>query len=104
MTTMIFADFGAEVIQVERPGGSPLRSMAAWPFWMRGKQSVVLDLHDADERDAARSLALDADVLVEAFGPGVAEGFGLGFDDLARANPALVYTSISGFGHRGPFA
>src|SRR5262245_61041892 len=104
MTTMIFADFGAEVFQVERPGGSPLRAMAAWPFWMRGKQSVVLDLHDANDRDVARSLARDADVVVESFGPGVAEGFGLGYDDLAAANSALVYTSISGFGHHGPFA
>lgn len=45
-TTLLFADFGAEVITVERPGGSRLRRMAGWPCWLRGKKSVVLDLTD----------------------------------------------------------
>ncbi|HEX5587976.1 MAG TPA: CoA transferase, partial [Acidimicrobiia bacterium] len=103
-TTLLFADFGATVIQVERPGGSPLRAMAAWPFWFRGKQSIVLDLHDAADVEVARSLAAGSDVVVEAFGPGVADGLGLGYDTLAAANPALVYTAISGFGHTGPYA
>jgi crotonobetainyl-CoA:carnitine CoA-transferase CaiB-like acyl-CoA transferase len=103
-TTLLFADFGAEVIQVERPGGSPLRRLAAWPFWLRGKKSVVLDLHDAGDLDVARSLGRSADVVVEAFGPGAADRLGLGYDALRDGNPGLVYTSITGFGHDGPFA
>ena len=51
------ADFGCDVVQVEPPGGSPLREQPAWPFWARGKQSTVLDLHDADDRTVARDLA-----------------------------------------------
>ncbi len=103
-TTLLFADFGAEVIQVERPGGSRLRQMAAWPFWLRGKKSITLDLHDPADVEVARSLANGSDVVVEAFGAGAAERLGLGYDVLRASNPGLVYTSITGFGHRGPFA
>ena len=51
------ADFGADVLHVEPPGGSPLRSQPAFPFWARGKQSMVLDLHDADDLLVARRAA-----------------------------------------------
>jgi crotonobetainyl-CoA:carnitine CoA-transferase CaiB-like acyl-CoA transferase len=103
-TTMLFADAGAEVIQIERPGGSRLRRMAAWPFWLRGKKSIVLDLHDPADVAVARSLAAGSDVVVEAFGPGVADRLGLGYEELHRSNPGVVYTSISGFGPDGPLA
>jgi crotonobetainyl-CoA:carnitine CoA-transferase CaiB-like acyl-CoA transferase len=103
-TTLLFADYGAEVIQVERPGGSHLRQMPAWPFWMRGKKSVVLDIRRDADRATAVSLATQADVVVEAFGAGKAEEFGLAYETLAAANPRLVYTSITGFGHRGPYS
>ncbi|MET0627972.1 MAG: CoA transferase [Acidimicrobiia bacterium] len=103
-TTLLLADFGAEVVQIERPGGSPLRAMAAWPFWLRGKKSIVLDLRDPEDLAVARSLAAGSDVVVEAFGPGIADELGLGYDALAATNAGLVYTSISGFGHTGPYA
>jgi crotonobetainyl-CoA:carnitine CoA-transferase CaiB-like acyl-CoA transferase len=103
-TSLLFADYGADVIQVERPGGSPLRGMRAWPFWMRGKKSVVLDLHRAEDLDVARGLAAGADVVVEAFGAGAADRLGLGYDVLRPLNPGLVYGSITAFGHVGPFA
>ena len=103
-TTLLFADFGAEVISVERPGGSRLRRMAGWPFWLRGKKSVVLDLTDAGDVEAAKTLAAGSDVVVESFGAGVADRFGVGYGTLAPSNPGLVYTSITGFGHSGPFA
>jgi crotonobetainyl-CoA:carnitine CoA-transferase CaiB-like acyl-CoA transferase len=103
-TTLLFADFGAEVVQVERPGGSTLRRMAAWPFWSRGKKSIVLDLTDPDDAAVARSLAFESDVVVEAFGPGAADGLRLGYDDLRTDNAGLVYTAISGFGPTGPYA
>jgi crotonobetainyl-CoA:carnitine CoA-transferase CaiB-like acyl-CoA transferase len=103
-TTLLFADHGAEVIQVEPPGGSRLRQMAAWPTWLRGKKSVVLDLKDPADLAVARSLAAESDVVVESFGAKVADRLGLGYEDLREANPALVYTSITGFGHDGPYA
>ncbi len=100
----LLADYGAEVVQVEPPGGSPLRREAAWPFWARGKKSVVLDLRaDADQR-TAQALASESDVVVETWRPAVAERLGLGFDALASANPRLVYASITAFGRSGPLA
>src|SRR5260221_4803697 len=102
--SQLFADFGAEVVVVERPGGSDLRSQPAAPFWLRGKLSVELDLKDAVDRDVALTLASGADVVIESWRPGVAERLGLGYDDLASGHPGLVYGSITGFGRSGPFA
>ena len=98
------ADFGCDVVQVEPPGGSPLRTQPAWPFWGRGKRSIVLDLHDADDRAVAQRLAADVDVLVETWRPGVAERFGLGFDEVGRLNRRLVYASVTGFGRDNPWS
>ena len=103
-TSLFFADCGAEVIQIERPGGSRLREQAAWPFWLRGKKSIELDYHDPADLAVARRLATDADLVVEAFRPGVADRFGLGYDNLSPENPGLVYTSITGFGPSGKYA
>lgn len=103
-TAMVLADHGAEVISVEPPGGSRLRSMAGWPMWLRGRKSIVLDLQSPADNDTARSLADSADVVVEAFGPGKATAMGLGYDVLRRSNPGLVYTTITGFGHTGPYS
>jgi crotonobetainyl-CoA:carnitine CoA-transferase CaiB-like acyl-CoA transferase len=100
----LFADFGAEVFWVEPPGGSPLRSQAAWPVWARGAKSVVLDLHDVADNATACRLAARADVLIETSRPGVMERLGLGYDELAAINPRLVYTSVTGFGRNGPLA
>src|SRR5438270_4530332 len=74
--TQTFADFGADVVHVEPPGGSPLRQTPGYPFIARGKRSVVLDLQDDADRAVARSLAAGADVIVETFRPGVAERLG----------------------------
>ncbi len=101
LTTLLFADFGAEVISIERPGGSRLREQAAWPYWLRGKRSIVLDLKDPGDRAVAQRLALGADVAVEAWGPGIADRLGVADAELRAANPALVYTSVSGFGQEG---
>jgi crotonobetainyl-CoA:carnitine CoA-transferase CaiB-like acyl-CoA transferase len=96
--TQLLADFGADVIHVEPPGGSVLRTQPAWPFWGRGKRSIVLDLKDPDDAAVARSIAARSDVLVETWRPGVAERLGLGFAELATVNPGLVYASVTGFG------
>ena len=102
--TQLFADFGAEVVLVEPPGGSPLREQPAYPLWLRGKKSIELDLHRPDEQQVAHDLCLGADVVVETWRPGVAERLGLGYDQLRAGNPRLVYGSITGFGREGPLA
>jgi crotonobetainyl-CoA:carnitine CoA-transferase CaiB-like acyl-CoA transferase len=109
------ADFGADVIKVERPGlGDGTRAMG-WPdpadgtalLWKlvgRNKRTVVLDLKDDDDLDRARRLIATADVLVENFRPGTLERLGLAPDDLIAANPKLVITRVTGFGQDGPYA
>src|ERR1700685_2779597 len=85
------ADFGAEVVHVEPPGGSPLRSMPGYPFIARGKRSIVLALASEGDRDLAATLAAGADVVIETFRPGVMERLGLGYSDLATVNPGLIF-------------
>ncbi len=98
------ADFGAEVVHVEPPGGSPLRDLPSFPMIGRGKRSMVLDLHDADDAALARVMVQGADVIIETFRPGVMERLGLGYEELSAANPRLVYGSVTGFGRTGPYA
>jgi crotonobetainyl-CoA:carnitine CoA-transferase CaiB-like acyl-CoA transferase len=106
--TMLLGDLGADVVKVEHPdGGDETR---AWgpPFSggrstyylavNRNKRSVALDLKSDKGRRAARALAARADVLVENFKAGALERLGLGYEDVARDNPGLVWCSISGFG------
>lgn len=110
--TMGLADLGADVIKVEPPNhgddtrqwGPPFQGDQSAYFLSvnRNKRSIALDLKDTAGRDAARSLACQADVLVENFRPGVAARLGLGYEELSRVNPRLVYASISGFGQTGP--
>ena len=82
-----FADYGADVVMVEPPGGSPLRAEAGFPFWARGKRNVELDAHNEGDRAALLELAQGADVLVETFRPGVADRLGVGYDAVKRENP-----------------
>ncbi|MCW3046466.1 MAG: carnitine dehydratase [Solirubrobacterales bacterium] len=110
--TMLLADLGATVTKVERPGigddtrswGPPYDDAGEATYFAsvnRNKDSIVLDLGDADDLARARALALEADVLVENFRPGLMDRLGLGHDDLAVANPGLVYCSVTGFGRGG---
>ncbi|HEX5585886.1 MAG TPA: CoA transferase [Acidimicrobiia bacterium] len=101
---MFFADYGAEVVLVEPPGGSPLRHHPAWPVWARGSSSIEADLHDAAGVDAVRVLAGAADALLDTSRPGVMDRLGLGYEQLAATNPGLVYATVSGFGRTGPLA
>jgi len=108
------ADFGADVIKVERPGGDSLRNMAWrdprdgeglwWKLVNRNKRTVVLDIKDADDTAALLSLLDEAHVLVENSRPGTLERLGLGPDVLLARNPKLVIPRISGFGQDGPYA
>ena len=109
------ADFGADVIKVERPdGGDTTRTMGWvdprdgvtlwWKLEGRGKRSVALDLKSDEGRAAFLALCDTADVLVENFRPGTLERLGLGPDVLLARRPSLVVTRVTGFGQDGPYA
>jgi crotonobetainyl-CoA:carnitine CoA-transferase CaiB-like acyl-CoA transferase len=102
LCTLVMADYGAEVIKVEPPGGDPYRFQPAWISWNRGKQGIVLDLSTTAGREHALQLAGAADVLVESFRPGDMADWGLAYDTLSHLYPRLVYCSITGFGQQGP--
>lgn len=103
LVTMILADFGAEVIRLEPPGGDPMWEHPAYLLWQRGKKSVALDWDSEEGRDQARKLLEGADIFIESLKPGRAEALGLGYDPARAANPALVYFSLSPFGQNGPY-
>ncbi len=112
-TGKALADLGAEVIKVEPPGGCDARTTPPfaddgrslfWEAWGLGKHSVVCDIDTHEGRTELRALAAGADVLVESFAPGHLGGRGLGPDDLATINPALVYVSVTPFGVGTPDA
>jgi alpha-methylacyl-CoA racemase len=110
--TMVLADLGADVVKLEDPrlgdylrqvppakGGVSGRYLAV----NRGKRSIALDLKAAAGRDALLQMVGRADVVVESFRPGVMDKLGLGYAQLAAANPRIVVCSISGFGQTGPY-
>lgn len=109
--TMMLADHGAEVIKIESPEGDTSRSNGPWRAddeardWSgyfvslnRSKKSIVLDLKSAEAKAQIRAMVRSSQVLVENFRPGVMERLGLGYEELAKDNPALVYATIRGFG------
>jgi crotonobetainyl-CoA:carnitine CoA-transferase CaiB-like acyl-CoA transferase len=100
---MILADYGAEVIKVEPPEGDPFRRLPGFLQWNRGKRSVVLDLKTDAGRRTAQTLARDSDLVIENFRPGVADRLGIGYEELSRIKPDLIYLSISGFGQKGKY-
>jgi crotonobetainyl-CoA:carnitine CoA-transferase CaiB-like acyl-CoA transferase len=109
--TELLGDFGADVIKVERPGkGDDVRGFApqwrgesaAYLAYNRNKRSIGVDLDDARGQDIVHRLGRKADIFVHTMKPGSAEARGLGYEDLSRDNPRLIYASISGFGERGP--
>src|ERR671926_1397594 len=103
--TQFLGDLGADVIKVERPGSGEwergLRAMGKLldgqsPFFLamnRNKKSLTLNLKDERARDAVKRLAADADLLVENFRPGVMDRLGVGYDDLRKINPSIVYVT-----------
>ena len=112
MSTMYLADFGADVIKVERPGrGDEVR------FWgehkdgvglyykviNRGKRSITLDLHTPIGVEIVKRLVAEVDVIVENYRPGTLEKWGLGYDVLSAINPRLIMMRVTGFGQTGPY-
>lgn len=111
MAGMFLADFGAEVLKVERPGGGD--EMRQWgnnkdgvglyyKVVNRNKKSVTLDLRTPFGRDAALRLASESDIVLENYRPGTLEKWGLGYEALSANNPGLVLVRVSGFGQTGP--
>ena len=108
----LMADFGAEVVKVERPGtGDPLRNWGPfangvslwWKVHSRNKKSITLNLGTPEGQDLLKRLVVESDVLIEGFRPGAMEKWGLGPNDLLAVNPKLVMLRYSGFGQTGPY-
>ena len=106
------ADFGADVVKVERPTGDTVRNIGWraddgetlwWKLVNRGKSCITLDLKDPGDLATLRRMLTVADVLVENFRPGKLEKLGLDPDELIAANPKLVITRVTGFGQDGPY-
>ncbi|MFZ6658691.1 CaiB/BaiF CoA transferase family protein [Undibacterium sp. TJN19] len=107
----MLAEFGAEVIKVEAPdGGDPLRQWRVlkdgtslwWSVQARNKKSITLNMKQPQAREIARQLALDADIIIENYRPGVLEKWQLAYEDLKAVNPATIMVRLSGYGQTGP--
>lgn len=111
--TMMLGDLGADVIKVESPQGDDTRrwgppyagtESAYYLSCNRNKRSIVLDLGKEQGREIARKLALNSDILVENFRLGTSDGWGIGYEELSREKPDLIYCQVSGYGRTGPDA
>src|SRR5581483_3983392 len=107
LATLLLAEAGADVVKVERPGaGDEMRGYvpklgvdsANFALLNRGKRSVIADLKDPVQGVAVRSLAAEADVLIEQYRPGVMDRLGLGYDAVRQINPGVIYCAITGYG------
>lgn len=109
-TAMLLADFGADVVKVERPGGDPFRALRddlyspQFQAHNRNKRSLLLDYAHAEGLEVLKELVRATDVLVLNSRPGVPEKLGIGYEAMREINPRLVYCSITGFGPDGPYA
>lgn len=101
---MLLADLGAEVIQVDRPGGVPTPAPARSDVTSRGKRRMVVDLKHPRGAEVVLRLAAASDALIEGYRPGVAERLGVGPAGCWARNPALVYGRMTGWGQDGPLA
>ena len=105
-------DLGADIIKVEAPSGDYIREMT-WPIiegvslmhyhLNRGKKSITLDLKNEAAREIYRELVRGADVVIEASKPGALARYGLGYEDLRKINPKIVFCTVSGYGMTGPY-
>ncbi|MFQ5696085.1 MAG: CaiB/BaiF CoA transferase family protein, partial [Terriglobia bacterium] len=111
--TMLLGDLGAEIIKVEPLDGDPMRRFgqprkngftAQFLNFNRNKRSIAIDIKTDQGRDLVRKLVVGADALIENNRPGVADRLGVGYTDIRRVNPKIVYCSICGFGPKGRLA
>ena len=110
---LVLGDLGADVIKVEPPSGDPAR---AWgpPFWgndsslylafNRNKRSIVLDLKTDEGLEVVQRLIASSDIVIQAFRKGVAERFGIGYEQVKQKHPKIIYASLTGYGSEGPYA
>jgi alpha-methylacyl-CoA racemase len=108
MPGMFLADYGADVVKIDTPEPGRKTSAqeerrAAFAFVNRNKRSMTLNMKDPKGQELFRKLAADADIIIEGFRPGVMTRLGAGYDELKKANPRLIYCSLSGFGQDGPY-
>src|SRR5687768_13460478 len=101
--TMLLGDMGAEVIKIEQIEGELSRRLGAplktiFLAYNRNKRSVSMDLKRREAQEIVHKLVADCDILVQGFSPGVMDRMGLGYEDLLKIQPRLVYASLSGFG------
>ena len=113
----LFSGFGADVVKIEAPDGDPARRIGPFPYrngaapdyggvfayLNAGKRIATLDLEDPRDRVQASDMCAGADVVLESFQPGHAAKLGVGYGDIARANPAVVVASVTPFGQTGPW-
>ncbi len=112
--TMLLKELGAEIIKIEIPGGgdavrgNPPQTEGGEGYIFvilnRGKKSITLNLRSEKGRQITMDLTKRVDVVVENFSPGVMDRLGLGYGELSKINPTLIYASLSGFGHTGPYS
>ncbi|MBI3326183.1 MAG: CoA transferase [Nitrospinae bacterium] len=116
--SLVLADMGADVIKIERPGvGDDVRHIPPWfegkPglensayffFVNRNKKGITLDIQHRKGQEILQAMVKQADVLLENYSPRVMRGLGLGYDVLSHINPRLIYCSICGYGHTGPYS
>ncbi|MDD7942059.1 CoA transferase [Actinomycetospora lutea] len=112
LAATMLGDHGAEVIKIEHPRGDPSRTHGAqrdgvglwWKMLGRNKQAITLNLSSPEGQEVFRTLAAEADVVIENFRPGTLERWGIGWDVLSAQNPGLVLARVTGFGQFGPYA
>lgn len=111
--TMMLADLGAEVIKIEPPWGSIGRIgrgarfggvSAAFHYMNLGKKGMAINLKDPNGVEIFKKLVVESDVVVQNYLPGVMERLGIGYEELKRLNPKLIFAALSGFGQTGPYS
>ncbi|MDH3701832.1 MAG: CoA transferase [Alphaproteobacteria bacterium] len=108
----LMADFGADVIKLEAPGGDRLRGLGKrykgkslfFATIHRNKRNISIDLKSEEGRDLVRRLMLESDVVIENLSPGALDKWGLGYAEMSKVHPRLVMVRISGYGQTGPYA
>ena len=112
LCTQLLGDLGADILKVEEPGRGdyqrsfpPMGKVDSGTFLLcnRNKRSMTLNLKHEEGKKIFRELAAQSDVVVEGFRPGVMDRLGLGYEELKKINPRLVYCAISGYGQDGPY-
>lgn len=109
--SLFLADLGADVLKVESLNGDPMRGFEAQqntpsPYFLalnRNKKSIALDLKKNEGKKIFLKIVKNADVVIEGFRPGKTDSLGIGYDDVKKINPKIIYCSITGYGQKGPY-